>query len=174
MDQFFEAWVETVIRVVAQRTGGRMTTGRKRETVVPLRWEPPHHISQASLVPDIWVEWEATTLIVDAKYKRHWEELQQQSWGKADESIKEAHRADLHQVLAYASLARTPKVVACLAYPCQMKSWLSLKERGRLIQKADLAAGNKSLQIWLTALPMSAATQEVAGPLEQQLRPVVR
>ena len=31
MDQFFEAWVETVIRVVAQRTGGRMTTGRKRD-----------------------------------------------------------------------------------------------------------------------------------------------
>jgi len=113
-------------------------------------------------------------LIVDAKYKRHWEELQHKSWGMADESMKEAHRADLHQVLAYASLARTPRVVACLAYPCLMKNWLSLRERGRLIQKADLAVANKTLQIWLTALPMAAATHEVAGPFEQQLRSVVR
>ncbi|MBE0656671.1 MAG: hypothetical protein IH602_03220 [Bryobacteraceae bacterium] len=170
MDQFFEAWVETVIRVVAQRTGGRVATGRNRETVVPLRWDPPHQATQTSLIPDLWVEWESTTLIVDAKYKRHWEELQQHSWAQSAESIKDAHRADIHQVLAYASLSKTPKVVACLAYPCLLKNWLSLKERERLFQKADLAVGSKTLQLWLTALPMAASTNEIAEPLEKQLR----
>ena len=53
-----------------------MSVGRKRETIHPLNWEPPYIGSQKSLVPDIWLEWDSTTLIVDAKYKRHWEELQ--------------------------------------------------------------------------------------------------
>lgn len=48
IDQFFEAWVETVIRKVAQRVGGRLKTGRLRETVSPLAWEPPYAGSQRS------------------------------------------------------------------------------------------------------------------------------
>ena len=36
MEQFFEAWVETIVRNVAQRTGGFLKTGRRRETVSPL------------------------------------------------------------------------------------------------------------------------------------------
>jgi len=71
MDQFFEAWIETLFRVVAQRTGGQMRVGRKRETVHAVNWEPSYLGSQRSLVPDLWLEWEAATLIVDAKYKRH-------------------------------------------------------------------------------------------------------
>jgi len=67
MDQFFESWIETVFRVVAQRTGGQMRVGRKRETVHAVNWEPPYLGSQKSLVPDIWLEWESATLIVDAK-----------------------------------------------------------------------------------------------------------
>ena len=49
MDQFFEVWVETVFRVVAQRTGGQMKVGRKRETTRPINWEPPYIGSQKSL-----------------------------------------------------------------------------------------------------------------------------
>ena len=76
MEQFFEAWVETIIRNVAQRIGGFLKTGRRRETVSPLAWEPPYLGSQRSLVPDLILEMENVTVIVDAKYKRHWEELQ--------------------------------------------------------------------------------------------------
>jgi 5-methylcytosine-specific restriction endonuclease McrBC regulatory subunit McrC len=59
-------------------------------------------------VPDIWLEWETATLIVDAKYKRHWEELQKRSWMNVEEEVREQHRNDLLQALAYANLARTP------------------------------------------------------------------
>jgi hypothetical protein len=58
MEQFFEAWVETVFRVVARRTGGQMRVGRKRETVYPVHWEPGYLGSQKSLIPDIWLEWD--------------------------------------------------------------------------------------------------------------------
>ncbi len=173
MDQFFEAWVETAFRIVAQRTGGRMKVGRKRETSHPINWEPPYQGSQKSLVPDVWLEWDETTLIVDAKYKRHWEELQR-SWSGVEEELRGQHRNDLLQVLAYANLARTPSVVACLAYPCSPESWNSLQERGRLIHKAELTIGRRSLHLWLTALPMATALERIVTPLTDELRRMLK
>jgi McrBC 5-methylcytosine restriction system component len=77
MEQFFEAWVETLMSHVARRIGGIMRSGRERQTVVPLNWDPPYLGSQKSLVPDIVIERDDTTVIVDAKYKEHWEEMQE-------------------------------------------------------------------------------------------------
>ncbi len=170
MDQFFEAWAETVFRVVAQRTGGQVSVGRKRETVHPLNWEPPYLGSQKSLIPDICLIWDDLTLIVDAKYKRHWEELQRRSWSGIEEELREQHRNDLLQVLAYANLARTSNVIACLAYPCSPMSWDSLRERGRLIHKAEITIGTRSLQLWLTALPMATALERFVTPLIDHVR----
>ena len=56
--------------------------------------------------------------------------------GKFEDSATQAAVA-LLQVLAYANLARTSTVIACLAYPCSALSWHSLRERGRLIHRAD-------------------------------------
>lgn len=170
MEQFFEAWIETVFGVIAQRTGGELRIGRKRETTHPITWEPSYLGSQKSLVPDIWVEWTSTTLIVDAKYKRHWEEMQTHSWSNVEEQLREQHRNDFLQVLAYANLARTANVIACLAYPCSPKSWESLRERGRLIHRGRLTAGTKSLHIWLTALPMETDVERIAIPFADALR----
>ncbi len=169
MDQFFEAWVENIFRVVAQRTGGQMRVGRKRETTHPINWEPAFGGSQKSLIPDIWLEWDSITLIVDAKYKRHWEEIQQHSWRGVEEELREQHRNDLLQVLAYANLSRTPRVIACLAYPCSPESWISLSERGRLIHRAELTVGSRSLCLWIMAVPMLAATERIAVPLSDEV-----
>ncbi len=172
MEKFFEAWIETILGVVAQRTGGQMRVGRKRETVQAVNWDPPYLGSQKSLVPDIWVEWDSCTLIVDAKYKRHWEELQQRSWRDVEEELREQHRNDLLQVLAYANLARTSTVIACLAYPCSALSWNSLRERGRLIHRAELTMGARAVHLWLTAVPMAADVGRIAGPLADELKKV--
>lgn len=173
MDQFFEAWVETVFQVVARSTGGRIKVGRKRQTIQPINWTPTYTGSQKSLVPDILLEWESTTLIVDAKYKRHWEELQHHPWASLDEQLHEQHRNDLLQVLAYANLARTPSVIACLVYPCSTTSWDSLRERRRLIHRAELTAGSRSVRLWLTALPMAASVNLMAIPLVDEIRQVL-
>jgi hypothetical protein len=170
MEQFFEAWVETVFRAVALRTGAQLRVGRKRETVRSVNWDPPYLGSQKSLVPDIWLEWGAMTLIVDAKYKRHWEEMQQRSWLKVEEDIRDQHRGDILQVLAYASLAATPRVVACLAYPCSPENWKSLRERGRLFHRAELSAGNRSIILWLTAIPMAASVERIAASVTEEIR----
>ena len=78
MEQFFEAWVETLMSHVARQIGAIMRSGRERQTIVPLNWDPPYLGSQKSLIPDVVIERDDLTIIVDAKYKEHWDYLQRQ------------------------------------------------------------------------------------------------
>lgn len=155
MEEFFEAWAEVIVAGVARRSGGVLKTGRLRETVVPISWDPPYLGSQKSLVPDVVLEREDLTVIVDAKYKQHWEEMQDSRWRNLDESIRERHREDLLQVLAYSTTARTPRVAVCLAYPCREETWLSLRERNQLFHRATVPAQNRRIELLLTAFPLS-------------------
>ena len=155
MEQFFEAWVEALMSRVARQIGGTLRTGRQRQTVVPLTWEPPYLGSQKSLIPDLVIERGDTTTIVDAKYKEHWEEMQERRWSDQEEELRERHRADLLQVLAYSTLALTPKVLVCLAYPCSEERWLSLRARDRLLHRASLPMAERRVELILSAFPLS-------------------
>jgi hypothetical protein len=170
MEQFFEAWVETVMRGVARHAGGILKTGRRRETVSPLTWDPPYLGSQRSLVPDMILESEGTSFIIDAKYKRHWEEFQEGSWRSQNEALREIHRADLLQVIAYANLAQTANIVCCLVYPCSLLTWTSLAARGRLFHRAELPNRGRRLKVWLTAMPMGVEVATVATAFVSQIR----
>ena len=79
-EKCFEASVETAMFCVARQMGGTLKVGRRRELVSPLAWDPPYPGSQRSLVPDLILELAGRSFIIDAKYKRHWEELQQGTW----------------------------------------------------------------------------------------------
>jgi 5-methylcytosine-specific restriction endonuclease McrBC regulatory subunit McrC len=170
MEQFFEAWVETVMRSVARNAGGIVKTGRQRETVSPLAWSPPYLGSQRSLVPDMILELEGTSYIIDAKYKRHWEEFQEGAWHNQSAALRERHRADLLQALAYANLARTADVVCCLVYPCSEMTWKSLAKRDRLFHQSELPNRGRRVRVWLTAMPMGVAANMVAEPFSKQMR----
>lgn len=172
MEKFFEAWVETVIRRVALRTGGSLRSGRRRETVSPLSWEPPYLGSQRSLIPDLLLEFENTALIVDAKYKRHWEELQD-GWRGQDEELRSQHRADLLQVLAYGHLVSARNVVCCLVYPCSLSTWESLSRRDRLFHEAELPHRGRRVRVWLTAVPMSGEAEQVAALFADRVRRIL-
>jgi hypothetical protein len=164
MEQFFEAWVETILAHVARRTGAIRKTGRLRETVVPIRWEPAHAGTQTALIPDHWLEWPWGTMIVDAKYKRHWEELEWREPSDWSETLREDHRRDLLQVLAYAGVASGEQVIACLVYPCRPETWRSLEARGRLFLKAQVPAHGRAVQLWLTAAPLWPSAEKYAEP----------
>jgi 5-methylcytosine-specific restriction endonuclease McrBC regulatory subunit McrC len=170
MERFFEAWVETALRKVVLRTGGVLRVARRRETVSPISWDPPYLGSQGSLIPDLLLELEDTTLIVDAKYKRHWEDMNDGSWNATDNEIRERHRHDLLQVLAYANLTSTPRVVCCLAYPCTWVTWESLARRGRLFRCAQLPNRGRFIEVWLTGIPMHAAVEEIATHFAARLQ----
>jgi 5-methylcytosine-specific restriction endonuclease McrBC regulatory subunit McrC len=164
MDRFFEAWVEAILAHLARRTGAIRKTGRLRETLVPIRWEPVHAGTQTALIPDHWLEWPWATLIVDAKYKRHWEELEWRNRNDWSEALREDHRRDLLQVLAYAGLAPGEHVIACLVYPCRPETWQSLQTRGRLFLKAHVPAHGRSVWLWLTAAPLWPSAEKYAAP----------
>ena len=170
MDQFFEAWVETVFRAVARGAGGILKAGRRRETVAPISWDPPFLGSQKSLVPDLILESENYTLIIDAKYKRHWEEMEQRSWSLQSDELREQHRVDLLQVLAYANLTGSSHVVCCLVYPCVLATWESLRDRGRLFHRASLPFHGRQIEIWLTAVPMHAQLEPISAALVEHVR----
>src|SRR5262249_25597575 len=124
--------------------------------------------------PDLWLQWDTTTLVVDAKYKRHFEELQIQQWSEIEAAWKEQHRNDLMQALAYANLADSRTVISCLVYPCSPRTWNHLRDSGKLFHKADITLGSRLLKLWLTAAPMSADLASVAGPFIRELTPVLR
>src|ERR1700730_3797105 len=155
MEQFFEAWVETLMSLIVRRIGGALRSGRERQTVVPLNWDPPYLGSQKSLIPDLIIEREDTTIIVDAKYKEHWEEMQERRWADLEEELRQRHRADLLQVLAYSTVARKPKVLVCLAYPCNEERWQSLRARNRLVHRASLPMTQRRVELALIAFPLS-------------------
>jgi hypothetical protein len=170
MEDFYEAWVETVFGIVARQTSCILKSGRRRQTTRPISWKPAYLGSQKSLIPDLWMERDDLTVIVDAKYKRHWEELRTHSWRDFEDEMRENHRADIMQALAYANLSTTTTTVTCLAYPCSQQSWTDMKERRRIIHKADIPAGDRSLELWLIAVPMAVPATEIARVLSDAVR----
>lgn len=161
MEELFESYVEAILEKIIQKTGGHLKSGRKRETVVPISWDPPFLGSQGSLIPDIIIEKEDQICIVDAKYKDHWEDLNTDGWYNFSDKIRERHRNDLLQVLAYASIPENKEISCCLMYPCQQKTWESLVARDRHIHSADITHGNRHIKLHLTAIPFKMDDQEI-------------
>ena len=169
MDVFFEAWVETVVSQLAKKIGGTVRTGRQRQTITPLGWSPPYLGSQRYLLPDIIMEREQETIIFDAKYKNHWEEINREGWFGLDKELQERHRNDLLQVLAYSTVAESKRVVCCLAYPCRPHTWHSLIQRQRPFHKASVRAGTRRVDLVLTAMPMGIDVDEIFPVLASAL-----
>jgi hypothetical protein len=88
--------------------------------------------------------------------------------------MRETRRQDLLQVLAYANLAPTRRVICCLVYPCSIETWNSSKERGLLFHQAELTHAGRPVEIWLTALPMDHRTERITSPLVSKILRAVR
>jgi len=165
MDSFFEAYVEMLVERLSHGIGGILRVGRKRETLTPLNWDPPFAGSQKYLLPDVVLEREGETLLIDAKYKRHWEEMRTGSWSSLEEEIREHHRQDLLQVLAYSTTIPTNKVTLMLLYPCKKGTWQSMQARHRTRYKGSLTAGERLITVYLSAVPFDAPVSEVVDHL---------
>jgi 5-methylcytosine-specific restriction endonuclease McrBC regulatory subunit McrC len=101
-----------------------------------------------SLRPDAVLRGPDRAVVIDAKYKRHLELLRRTGWRAAGDELRESHRADLHQVLAYAALQPERRVDAVLAYPWQHDR---AHEPPRGV--ARLAVGDRRVRVVLAGLP---------------------
>lgn len=169
MAAFFESWVESTVRRLATSRGGTVRVARDAETTTPIRWDPPFLGSQTSLKPDVILERPDHTIVFDAKYKSHWEEIDERSWRAVRDDLRERHRHDLLQVLAYANLPRTDRVTACLVYPCHPDTWRDLRQRDRITHTAEVTSRRQHLQLVLAAIPMAGDASEVATELADAL-----
>ncbi len=172
MEQFFEAWVEAIAETAARATGASLRVGRRDETRVPLDWTPAHSGSQRALVPDVVLTHGDATLVLDAKYKRHALEIERLGWSGTPETLREQHRNDVLQALAYSTLFDAPRVVACLVYPADAETYPRLVERGRTLSRATVRSGARAVELALLAVPLSGDPDAATGDLRRLLRPV--
>jgi hypothetical protein len=169
MDEFYEAWVETVFERFTRRFGGVLRAGRRRETITPIAWERAYLGSQKFLLPDIVIEEEDRLVFVDAKYKDHWEALRERGWSELEAQIRERHREDLLQVLAYSTISDRKATIACLAYPCRAETWKSFRQHGTLSRRGAIYAGRRKIDLVLVAIPIGHPVEELVDHLKPAL-----
>jgi hypothetical protein len=153
LDRLWEAYVESVVRSETSITGGEVKVGRLGQTKFPLHWSDPTHRSLGHLVPDIVVRRGHAVQVVDAKYKAHLAEIDESGWHRFAEDAREAHRADLHQILAYAALYEADEITATLVYPLRRTTWEMLRQRRRDFSRAELLHGGRRIRLELRGLP---------------------
>jgi 5-methylcytosine-specific restriction endonuclease McrBC regulatory subunit McrC len=129
------------------------------ETVTPLHWTDPSHRSLGHLVPDLVVTRGEAVWIVDAKYKAHFAEIDETGWRRMADEIRDAHRADVHQVLAYTALFDAQEIKATLAFPLREATWRALQSRGLDRSTADVYQGARHVLVELWGLPFSAGSK---------------
>jgi hypothetical protein len=95
--------------------------------------------------------------IFDAKYKAHFAELDEAGWLRMADDVRDSHRADMHQVLAYAALFDATKITTTLVYPLRPSTFAALRSRDRDIARAHLFHGGRQLTLELQGLPFGGA-----------------
>lgn len=146
----WEAWVRHFAGALAPRLGLRPpghTEARR-----PLRWEGGL-TSMASLAPDVGLVGDQRVVWIDAKYKAHLSLLARHGWRGTTALVREAHRADLHQALAYAALADVDRVDTVLLYP-----HLGQGDAEPPTAVATVASGRRRVRLVLGAIPFGFGT----------------
>ena len=142
IDAVWEQWVAAFLEDLAPRIGLRRSTTSHHS----MAWRGLH--SMASLRPDAVLHGRNRTVVVDAKYKRHLALLARRSWRHMSEAARDAHRADLHQILAYAALQPGEQVDAVLTYP-----WDSKSDTPPPTGVSLHTVGTRRVRVMLTGLP---------------------
>jgi hypothetical protein len=153
LERLWEDYVASIVAAEVRTSGGTLRVARRGETVMPLHWSDPSHRSLGHLAPDIVVLRGSSVRIIDAKYKSHFAEIDEQGWRQMADEIRERHRADIHQVLAYAALYDAPEITAALVYPLRHETWKALRSRGLDRSTANLYQGGRHVRLELWGLP---------------------
>jgi 5-methylcytosine-specific restriction endonuclease McrBC regulatory subunit McrC len=161
LDQLWEDYVASKVAERVRDEGGVLRLGRLGQTAMPLHWSDPAHRSMGHLVPDMVVTNRSFVWIVDAKYKSHFADIDEGGWRKMANEIRQSHRADIHQVLAYTALFDSRQVIATLAYPLRRSTWTLLRQRGLDRTTADMFIGERHVRLELWGLPFTGSSQEL-------------
>lgn len=140
----WEAWVASMARSVAGSLGLRCSPYQVAQRT--LRWTGAVQ-SMGALRPDVELHGADRIIWIDAKYKRHLQQLAYRGWSGATADLQAEHRADLHQALAYAALADTPQVDTLLMYPDPAA------DEAPLAGCAVVTSGRRTVRLFLAGAP---------------------
>lgn len=144
IEAVWESWVAAFAAKLSRRLG--MTASPYGTAKRLLRWEGAAQ-SMGALVPDVELRAADRTVWLDAKYKAHLELLGRRGWEGLSEEVRAEHRADLHQALAYASLADVRRVDTVLIYP------RIAREDRTTAAIATVTSGRRQVRLILASLP---------------------
>ncbi len=116
MAELFERYVQFVVAKSLQNIGGTVLPNNKirGSGQIPL-WGLKY------LEPDIMIRYNSTIFMGDAKYKSNFYNLDSKN-----DILKETHRADLHQLLAYCSFSPAKNKTGFLFYPATLPQYKKL------------------------------------------------
>lgn len=151
IDAVWEAWVSAFAADLARQLGmvASPFAGVRRY----LRWKGAFE-SMGSLAPDVELRSPGRTIWIDAKYKPHIAQLRRRGWQGLTDDVREAHRADLHQALAYGAIGDSETVDTVLVYP-QLSA-----DSEPLFTQTTVASGRRRVQLLLASLPFGFAGSE--------------
>ncbi len=150
IDAVWEAWVAAFSSTLARSLGMVATPFRAARR--HLRWVGPHH-SMQSLAPDVELRSAERVVWIDAKYKPHLELLERRDWHALSEEVRAEHRADLHQALAYASLADVSQVDTLLLYP-------QIGRELDAVTTATVTSGRRRVRLVLASVPFGYSSPD--------------
>lgn len=119
----FEKFIQYIFKEVAKETGGRMYPNFKFNSMIPkyFSWELKH------IEPDAIYQKKDILVFIDAKYKSNLYNKFNQS-----EGLKEDHRRDLHQIMAYTSFSKANSKFGFLCYPSHEIELKDIKYQNRI------------------------------------------
>lgn len=144
VEEVWEAWVSAFAADLSKQMG--LVASPFRSVRRPLRWTGIVR-SMGALAPDVELRSTERTVWIDAKYKAHMDILRLKGWDGLAEEVRDAHRADLHQALAYASLADAPCVDTVLVYP------QVVDKRQPVATVASVTSGRRRVRLILASIP---------------------
>ncbi|MCC6152106.1 MAG: hypothetical protein IT461_17795 [Planctomycetes bacterium] len=157
LDELWESYVEAILVRECALSGESMLVGRKGQSTFPIAWDRGSSSLQ-QLVPDFVLRRGPSIRIVDAKYKAHFAEIDENGWRRLADEIRDAHRADVHQVLAYAALYEASEIQVELVYPLRRSTFEALHARGLDTAQARLLHGSRNLLLRLRGVPFGTKT----------------
>lgn len=124
----FEKFVQYILKEVGKESGAHLLTNYNfpGHSVRQYAWELDH------LEPDAVLQKGGILIYVDAKYKSN---FYNKFWDS--EILKEDHRRDIHQLLAYASFSKTETKYGLLCYPSEEVEMKKIQYRNPLNQTLD-------------------------------------
>lgn len=159
-EELYELWVGYIAQKWAKMIGAPIKTSSSRSSLIPINWDIQYEKTMSYLLPDYVCEKEGEVWVFDAKYKNLLEDLVEYKWYQLDDYMKEAHRSDFHQILAYSSAFDKGSIISILAYPFDYTA--QKKELIKYTRIGEFSHGDNR-NVWVVLLPVPMGYNEAGG-----------